>query len=368
VGTEGPEPGLEVLRREGPLAAIVSDLRMPGMDGVSFLETAREIRPDAVRLLLTGQADLASAMDAVNRGAIFRFLLKPSGPGVVRQAVAAAVEQHRLVTAERTLLEQTLLGSIRALTEVLAIVHPVGFGRAMRAKTVAGELAERLGVEARWQIEVAAMLSQIGTVTLPAETVQKLYGGQPLTFAEEVCVRRLPQTASDLLASIPRLEEVREILLHQNARFSGAGAPPSAPVGERIPLGARVLKLVLDLDLVESGGRSRADALQVLRGRSGWYDPRLLAALAEGSGSGASEPPVLELELCAVRPGMVFVEDVITPTGIVLVARGQEASERLVARIQNLVHLAEARRIVRVSVPGRSQGAHLTIDAGGEVR
>jgi response regulator RpfG family c-di-GMP phosphodiesterase len=344
-----PESGLRLLERDEQLAAVVSDLRMPRMDGIAFLEQARRIRPDAVRLLLTGDADLQTALDAVNRGAVFRFLIKPSTPEALRQAVSAAVEQHRLITAERTLLEQTLRGSIRALTEVLALTNPAGFGRAARVEMLARTLAGLLEVEGRWQIEVAAMLSQIGTVTLPRATVEKLYGGMPLSYAEEVCVQRLPQLASDLLASIPRLEAVQEILLHQNARFDGAGSPPSSPTGTRIPLGARLLKVVLDFDLLESQGLSRGEAIETLRGRSGWYDPHLLEVLAEFCARGAAERLILETELRAVRPGMVFVEDVVTPSGVLLIARGQEASERLMTRIHNLAHLEEARQRVRVS-------------------
>lgn len=351
-----PDSALRMLEREERFAALISDLRMPRMDGIAFLEQARRIRPDAVRVLLTGNADFQAALDAVNRGAVFRFLIKPSTPEVLHQAAAAAVEQHRLITAERTLLEQTLRGSILALTEVLALTNPAGFGRAARAETLVRALAGLLEVEGRWQIEVAALLSQIGTVTLPCATVEKLYAGMPLSYAEKVCIQRLPKLASDLLAGIPRLEAVQEILLHHDTRFDGAGSPPSSPVGTGLPLGARLLKVVLDFDLLESQGLSRGAAVETLRERHGWYDPHLLEVLAEFCARGAAEPLTFETELRAVRPGMIFAEDVVTPTGVLLIARGQVASEQLMTRIHNLAHLEEARQRVRVSTPGGSDG------------
>lgn len=97
----GPEAGLQALQREGPFAAIVSDLSMPGMDGVAFFERSRKICPDSMRILLTGDADLNSAMSAINRGSIFRFLLKPCAPDVLQEALTEAVKQFNVSRQER---------------------------------------------------------------------------------------------------------------------------------------------------------------------------------------------------------------------------------------------------------------------------
>jgi response regulator RpfG family c-di-GMP phosphodiesterase len=348
----GANEGMDALEQGEEFAVVVSDLRMPVMDGIAFLEHARRTAPDASRVLLTGNADLHSALEAVNRGAIFRFMTKPCAPEALRRALTAAVEQHHLVTSERVLLEQTLHGSIKALTDVLALINPAGFGRAGRVKAIVGAIAERLGHPGRWQLEVAAMLSQIGTVSLPSETVEKLYAGAPLTHSEVVRVERLPRVACDVIASIPRLEEVREILAHQNHRFDG-GPRGRTTAGEAIPWGARLLKVAFDFDLLESQGLSSDAAISTLRGRDGWYDPDLLVALAEHLGYGNPAQEVMEIELAAVRSGMVFVEDIRTTTGILLIARGQEVTERLAERIRNSLHMLEARQKVHVIVPAR---------------
>src|SRR5262245_28844758 len=93
--------GLEILRSEKEVAVILSDMRMPEMDGAAFLAKARETSPDAVRILLTGFADVEAAVRAVNDGQIFRFLTKPCAPENLLTALAAGIEQHRLITAER---------------------------------------------------------------------------------------------------------------------------------------------------------------------------------------------------------------------------------------------------------------------------
>src|SRR5581483_4464924 len=199
------DEGLSELRKNPQYAVVVSDLKMPGMDGVDFLARVRQISPDAVRILLTGQADLDAAIAAVNGGRVFRFLCKPCRPEALIMAVEAAVEQHRLITAERELLEETLRGCVNALSEVLASVSPDAFGRAIRVRQLLSKLLKYLGVQDRWAIEVAAMLSQIGCVTLPAPVLKKIGHGETLTPAEQAMKDRVPIFLEQLLDSIPRL-------------------------------------------------------------------------------------------------------------------------------------------------------------------
>jgi len=326
----GGAAGLELLARESPFAVVVSDMRMPGMDGATFLGRVREQAPDTTRVLLTGQADLEAAIAAVNQANIFRFLTKPCAPDVLCTALEAAAEQHRLVTAERVLLEETLRGSIAALTEVLALVNPAAFGRATRARRHVSRLADQLGIRECWQVEVGAMLSQLGCVTLPAETADKLYHGRPLADRERAMAGRLPAIAGQLLASIPRLDGIRDIILHQDTRFEAGGAAG----GEQNPEGARLLKVVLDFDALQAQGLPAGIALDAMRGRTGWYDPAVLEAFAAlvGAEGGAQ---VQEMRLREVRAGMRFAEDVRTRKGVLLIARGQEVTVGLLERIRN---------------------------------
>ena len=127
---------LEMLQRSGPYAVIVSDLRMPEMDGVSLLQAARKLAPDTVRVLFTGQPDLERAIAAVNEGEIFRFVTKPSSRVALALMLRGAGEQYQLITAERVLLEHTLRGSIKALTDILGPANPGGLRPRQPAATV----------------------------------------------------------------------------------------------------------------------------------------------------------------------------------------------------------------------------------------
>ena len=115
----GGHEGLDVLRAVGHgdgFTVVLSDYQMPQMNGAAFLAAVRDVAPDATRMLLTGQADLNGVASVVNQGGVFRFLMKPVSRDVLTEALRAGVEQYRLVTYERELLEQTRLGTPRPLS------------------------------------------------------------------------------------------------------------------------------------------------------------------------------------------------------------------------------------------------------------
>jgi len=321
--------GLDALGQHGPFAVVLSDMRMPEMDGATFLSQVRRQEPDAIRVLLTGSANLESAIAAVNEGQIFRFLTKPCPPDKLRLTMGAAAEQYRLVTAERVLLEQTLHGSIKTLTDILSMTNPVAFGRSTRIKKHVSELADALGMKDRWQVEMAAMLSQLGSISLPEETAERYYYGRELSYDEEAMVSRIPSMTQELLANIPRLEPVCEILVKHRVPF-GAGSDR-----EDIPLGASVLKIAVEFDELESEGLSSQLVLDTMLGREGRYDPAALQAFVQIKGTSAEHVHVMEIPLQELQVGMVLAEEVRTKDNVLLVARGYEVTRTSVERLHN---------------------------------
>jgi response regulator RpfG family c-di-GMP phosphodiesterase len=328
------QAGLDLIEKGDLPAVVISDMRMPEMDGATFLAKVKERSPETVRLLLTGQADLSSAIAAVNQGQVFRFLTKPTAHPDLLAAVAAAAEQYRLVTAEKDLLEKTLRGSVKALTEILSMASPLIFGRATRIKQHAQELVTSLGVPFSWQLEVAAMLSQIGCIVLTAENNEKLYYGKSLTPVEAESTSCVSKISAQLLASIPRLDLVCAILEAQDHNFDGSGSPPGAPQGEAIPLGARVLKLVVDYDFLEAGGSSPSAAINILQGRKGRYDPKMVGVL--GRVKGKAVAGVRPVKVGELQTGMLLVQDVTSTSGSVLVPRGHEVTQAILTRLAGL--------------------------------
>jgi len=332
--TSGQE-GLEVLVRQGPFTVVLSDMRMPGMDGAAFLSKVRQAAPDTTRMLLTGDADLQAAIAAVNEGQIFRFMTKPCAPYNLRLAFEAAAAQYRLVTAERVLLEQTVHGAVKTLTDILALTSPLAFGRAARVRQHVHELAEELQLANRWQIEVAAMLSQLGSITIPEETVKKHYYGEALSPDEQAMIGRMPAVTEELLANIPRLEPVCAILA-RHTKLSRHGYSSGAVKDPEIAVAASILGIAVEFDELESRGLPAQLALDTVRGREGAYDPAILQAFVRLRGSAAASQQVQEISLRSLRTGMVLGEDMRTNTGLLLVTRGFEVTPSFLEKTWNL--------------------------------
>jgi response regulator RpfG family c-di-GMP phosphodiesterase len=337
--TSGAE-GLKIIDNSPqPFAVVLSDMRMPEMNGAVFLREVRQRVPDTVRMLLTGQADFDAAIAAVNEGQLFRFLTKPCPPETLLAAFASAAAQYRLINAERVLLEQTLRGIIKTLTDILSLTNPVAFSRAGRIRRHAVDLAQQLGVPPDWQLEVAAMLSQLSCIILPQDTLDKLYQGEMLNDRDQRMVGRLPAVTEQLLGGIPRLETVLAMLQNQRKpyRFDPQAIDPAR-------LGGQILRLASDFDTLISQGYSIQAALDVLRSKREVYDEQIVAAFAAIRDPSATQRmEVREISIMTLKPGMVLAEDVITVTGALLVARGQETTPSLVERLQNFQETLKSR-------------------------
>jgi len=346
----GGEEALTAVRQQGPYAVIVADMRMPGMTGVELLGKVKEIAPDTVRMMLTGNADQQTALEAVNQGQIFRFLTKPCSPQAFAQALQAGLDQYRLITAERELLSKTLSGSVRVLTEVLSLVSPAAFGRATRVRRIVHHLLERLGLDETWQIEIAAMLSQVGCVAVPEETIEKICRGEEVSRAEMEAFETHPRIGAELIAHIPRLEAVAEMIAYQQKQYDGQGYPVNDRSGPQIPLGGRVLKLALDFDRLVSGGLSDEMALAEITDQAGQYDPVLVKALRESLRI-TEVHVVRRVKASELVDGIVLADDVRSINGTLLCARGQEVTSSMRARLRTYVANVGLQDLIKVFVP-----------------
>jgi hypothetical protein len=306
------------------------------MNGAELLAKASAQYPTTTRILLTGHAEVDSAIAAVNNGHVFRFLVKPCPPPELLGAVDAAAELHRVTTAEQTLLEQTLHGSIKMLTEVMAISNPVAFGRAQRIKQHVSALCDELKLGQRWQVEVAAMLSQLSTFTLPPETLEKVYYGATLSVEEQAMLARAPDITEQLLSHIPRLDAVREILASHDRPYKKPerGAEHTREQG-LVQRWTQMLRVAVDFDTLEAQGLSSGIALTTLKGRADQYEPEVLAAFLSLYGERKEGDKIRDISIGALRSGMVLAADVKMATGTLFVARGYEVTPSFLERIRN---------------------------------
>ena len=341
--------GLEVLRGQPTVAVVISDMRMPVMNGAAFLANARTLAPEATRILLTGQSEMNAAIAAVNEGQIFRFLTKPCPPAALLSAVAAAVAQHELLTAEKVLLEHTLQGCIRILTDVLALTNSELFGRATRVKQAVSRIATACALPLRWQVEMAAMLSQLALVSLPPETVTRISHGETLSDEETAMVTKLPQVADQLLAHIPRIEIVRAILIAAHQPFDAAAQAPPDLTTAQIGHAGQLLRAADAYFALLQRGVSNSVALARLQASADRYDPEMLRALGELRLE--EQCHEREVNLMGLVPGMVLAESLSTISGVLIVTQGFEVTEAFMERVRNY-RLGSFKEPIRVVVRG----------------
>lgn len=349
----GGEEGLKRVTGPQAYAVVVSDLRMPGMDGIQFLSRVKEIAPDTTRIMLTGNADLNTAIEAVNEGNIFRFLTKPCTTLTLTKALEAGVRQFNLLTAEKELLEKTLAGSVKILADVLALTSPAAFGRAARVRRMVQQLSRQMNLSHSWQLEVAAMLSQVGCVTVPGAVLEKVSRGERLSLHEANMVISHPRIGHDLIANIPRLQDVAEIIAYQDKNYNGSGYPQDDVQGEDIPLESRVIHVALDYDTLVSGGKTPRQALVEMRKRPEHYDPEVLEALVNVIKTESRYETRL-IPIDQLTTDMILSEDVETTTGLLLISKGQEVTPSLRERLRNFGSTMEIRQPIQVFAPART--------------
>lgn len=337
-------------------AVIVADMRMPGMDGLELLERVHAAAPDMVCVMLTGNADQQTAVEAVNRGQVFRFLNKPCGPEALVPALEASLQRYELRRVERELLEGTLMGSVKMMSEVLGMVAPNALGRGQRLRESMKQFAAFAGAAPVWELEVAALLSSIGYAALPAGMLAKLGSGDELTLPEEAILRRVPRIGHDLLVDIPRLGNVARIVLYQGKAFDGSGFPLDDCARDRLPPGARMLKILGDRAALENEGIVKQRALETMKARDGAYDPPLLemcfACFPDFLGHAVvADRPVRMLKVLELAPDQVVVSDITTPEGLVLFGAGHLLTAMVLERLRNYDELGEVKQPVLVQDP-----------------
>lgn len=384
---EGGQAGLEVLTSE-PIDLVISDMRMPEMDGVMFLEQVRQRWPDTMRLLLTGYADITSIMGAINRGEIYRYIAKPWDDNdiilIVRSALqqrAMEQEQRRLQAlikaqndelkllnssleakvAERTAdlkqsnsalqsaneqLKNNFITSIKIFTSLIELRASHLAGHSRRVADLARRLAQKLalGNKAAQELFVAGLLHEIGKVGFDDEMLNTPV--VMLNTAQLQEFRKHPSRATQLLFPLPELKGAAEIIASQLERYDGAGYPAGL-VGDSIPLGARILLVASDYDSLQIGtlGQRKlvpAKALEtIMEGRGKRYDPEVANALAylmgEAEQSASIARPAVEAPRKArdLLPGMVLSRDLLTPSGLLMLTAGHVLDDAVISKIMD---------------------------------
>ena len=377
--------GVEVLQAHPDVALILSDQRMPGMSGAEFLQKARELAPDAVRMVLTGYADMAATMDAINKGGAWRYLTKPWDDEVLRRTVLEGVDQYRLVQENRRLtalvakqnrelaewndslkarvLEQT--GTIRRQNDELKEKNRrigdsfrntiLAFSRLIElhgsrlqdhTRNVT-ELSMRAATDLKLKPEeietlrTAALLHDIGVIGIAPELLEKSMAAmsrEELKLYLQHAVRG--QTAVDAVAD---LREAGLLIRHHHEQWAGNGFPDGI-CGTDIPLGSRVLCFAdfVDRELDEQRGEAAVNSLlgKLKKELGGRLDPSLfevmlphIRALYTPVGPRRTEAAERELRPKQLIAGMTVARNLYNGSGLQLLKKGEVLDEVSIASL-----------------------------------
>jgi response regulator RpfG family c-di-GMP phosphodiesterase len=323
--------GIQAVRDGGPFAVVISDMQMPNMNGIEFLSKVRAISPNTVRIMLTGNANLDVAIDAVNDGNIFRFLNKPVDTDQLYQTISDSIQQYRLITSEKVLLNKTLKGAVDLMTDILGMVNPIAFSHASRIKQYAHTIVNSLSLEDSWHYDLAAMLCQLGYISLPEELVQKVAEGDELNHAEKQHYMSHPAMGARLLKHIPRLEVVADMVERQNDNVGKIEFQGKLSNENKAILGGQILRVAIAYEQLTSQGMDEQAAFDELKDNPEQYDPILVEALALGAQNRKVE--VMTLGIGELEPGLILDQPIKTQGGTLLVAKGQAVSQAVLFRL-----------------------------------
>ncbi len=341
---EGGEVALELVQQQGDFSVVVVDMQMPKMNGIQTIAMLREKMPNAVFLMLTGNQDLTTAIQAVNDGRVFRFLTKPCQVFEISAAIQAAQQQHNLIIAEKELLSGTFAGAINLMTDVIEMQEDrhVDTGRMSEALV---DLADRMSIEIGWEEKVAARIFLVGIAMLGPEDSVKFGALDPATAEHKAMFARICKKSASMLARLPRLGWIVDLLKHvPNAERYESGC-------DRIDSGALLLRIVFYWNFLTNKGLCVEAATSVIENIMPELSSKMIQSM-QCLHDNHDAHMLTKVAIGKLRPGMIPYENIENPRGGFAVAKGRVLT---VAMVENLSQMTEVQNekisVIANSIP-----------------
>lgn len=348
ITSPNPVNALLQVKNQGPIAVVVSDMHMPKIDGVNFLTRLKMISPDSVRMFLTGDSDIETALDAVNQGQVFRYLLKPCPAEAMEKALDAGLEQYRLIMNERNLFEKTLKSCVQVIVDLLSMLNPIAFSRSRRIHSYVSQIVGVLKLKNAWEYEVAALLSQIGCVSVPEDTMRKYVENQPLSKDETKMIDNHPDIGFSLVGNIPRMELPAKMIAAQGKPCKNVRLEDVRDV-DPAALGGLILKVVIDFDILVAQGKTQSEAADQLAAKPKVYEHSLVNLLY-GIDLSAIQNVMKLTKISKLRDGMILAEDVLTRDGKIVVAKETMVNDAIRQTLTNFSEQGKIGKFCKVVV------------------
>ena len=328
VAMDGRE-ALETIAEQTP-DLILLDIMMPEMDGY---EVCRKLKGNErfaqiPVIFLTALTEIENKTKGFQMGAV-DYITKPFEIAEVNARVKTHLKLRLAELELRELVVKTLGGAIEVLTDILSVANPTAFSRTSRLKSHVSELMSALNLKAFWQIRMAAMLSQIGSVAVSPETIEKIFRGEEVSQEARDSYNRHPQLGYKLIRKIPRLTDVAEIIARQQELEKATDFQGDDQAQRLIGVGSKILKLALDYEKLTYSGKAPMAAMAALKNNEKEYGPKLLEAfsrIVESEPEPETQMAVREISPKDVALGMVFAKDVYTSNEILLIKAGTKVN------------------------------------------
>jgi CheY-like chemotaxis protein len=332
---------------------ILLDINMPEMDGFEVCQRLKaddKLAPIPV-LFLSALNETRDKVNAFRTGGV-DYITKPFQVEEVRARVETHLELHRARQVERELLEKTLNGAVKTLSDLAHLTSPTLTERSGALRSMVVHMAAQLHLPDPWQYELAATLCLIGCITLPFDAFEHAYVADKASGEEMKMYRAHPDVGFRLLSRIPRLENVAEMIRLQQVETSNWG---SNDVTER---GSRMLKTAQELDRRTLRGVPFQTACDQLRAAPGKYPTAFLDAL-KGYSPARVHFEVKRLPSAQLLPGMILDDDVVTENGLMVISKGTTLTVTLIERVQNFARTRGVREPIQVRAPQGSYADEL---------
>jgi CheY-like chemotaxis protein len=345
------EQGVTAIADGPPFPVVITDMRMPKMNGIQFIQAARTKSPDSVYMMLTGNQDQATAIEALNEGEVFRFLTKPCQSQDLKNAIEAGMRQHQLITSEKELLQNTFVGAVSVLTDVLEIAQPRIFGRAERVQEIVGLLQDSMGLESRWEYKLSARLGLLGFALLPEQARIRFESGEVSGDELQEMIESAAAIGRRIIERIPRLGTVaRMIGLMGEVDGTMLRWKPKTEA-ERAGTGATLLRIAVEWDFLVRQGLSPRAASNEIRGSLPDLPSLVTTVLAEEDVAHLGDRGVT-CDSSELVEGMVLQDDVVTGDGVTLLRGGRRLTWTMIEKLRSYQSSAAGLRAIRVGSVG----------------
>jgi FixJ family two-component response regulator len=344
------EQGLSELKYNDDIKVIVSDYDMPVMNGIEFLSKVKEIKPNIVRVIITGRADLNMAIDAVNEGSLFRFITKPCEKEKLQMTISQCIEQYKLIVSEKELLEQTLRGSVKVLIDILTVSNPNVFNRSVQVREYVKRILKRLSLPESWEIDIACLLSKIGCIGVPNNILEKKYKGQPLSPEEETIILSQAEIGKSLLKNIPRLGLIAEIISLQFKSVEEINQLKSSFSNDTLFIIPKLLKILNEYFLLIDQGNDSNKAIEILLKYNKQYDNELVKVLETELGGKQLGYILDSFDIKDLKEGMILAEDLYDEHKFKIFSKGIVLSGIYISKLVNYSRVQDFNEKIKVLV------------------